>query len=169
MAWDEQNGLLLALDAQNWGLGEAGGSIVFQGESKLHPGIATSFWLAAVQRIQHLLNHKAPGCKKRIYLGPHCSLPQGTDSSRGKSPPPSSEGSSLLLPPNMRPRRPEGMASLLPCVPAKNFFPDSISEPHHISLGLLTWSKLRHQEKMWASLFLPCCGEGLFRANPPSV
>lgn len=64
---------LLPLDVQETGRG----SIIFKGESELHPRGGDSFWLAVVQRIKHSENHKAPDCEiKRIYLGPTVPFPK---------------------------------------------------------------------------------------------
>lgn len=132
------------MDAQETGRG----SIIFKGESKLHPGVATSFWLALVQRIKYSLNHKAPGCQEKNISWSPCSLPQGKGSSRGSSHL-SAQKANLFygLPVHSCSWRPVGPASPSPWVPGKSLFPDSTWEPHHISLRLLTRSRSRHREK----------------------
>lgn len=75
VSWPGNNRMdsLLPLDTQETGRG----SVIFKGESELHPKVADSFWLAVAQRIKHSVNHKAPRYEiRRIYLGPVVPFPK---------------------------------------------------------------------------------------------
>lgn len=64
---------LLPLDTQETGRG----SVIFKGESELHPTVADSFWLAVAKRVKHSVNHKHSGREiKRVSLGPIVHFPK---------------------------------------------------------------------------------------------